>query len=67
MAINGFSLDHRVSELPLSGTSSAAAVNALDDRLSLFELLSWHSTDAIGPEVGVSDLNASQTTQVFVS
>ena len=48
-----------------TGTSSAAAVDAFHN-FAVFELPFRHSTDAVGPEVSVSGLDASKTAQVLI-
>lgn len=50
----------------LTGASSAAAMNALDD-LSLLQLRFRDSADAVGSEVGVARLDASQAAEILVA
>lgn len=47
--------------------SPTSAMHTLHDRLSLFEFFSWHAADAVCAKVCVTNLNASQTTQILVS
>ena len=51
---------------PLTRTSPAAAVDALDD-LALLELGLGHAADAVGGEVGVAGLDAPEAAEILVA